>query len=399
MSLTYDAFRALLDGERLPALVVDLDAFDRNVTRHVSLLRGHALTLRSATKSIRIRTLLRRLLDRGGSTFRGLMCYSADEAASLADAGFDDLLLAYPTLQPGPLRRLAKCVAKGCLIRVAVDSSEGATALARAGASEGVAMKACICVDMSITFGTYFLGVRRSPLHTPEQVLSLAREARTQGLEVDAILAYEAIVAGLPDDVRGSLTNGIKAAIKRRAMPELIDRRAKIVNLLTRDGFALGIANGGGTGSLEQTVHDGSLTEVTAGSGFFKPHLFDAYRSAFVRSLEPACFFALEVTRTPTAEFVTCHGGGYVASGSFDPPKGPLPSLPQGLSLLPHEMAGEVQTPLRLPRGLALPLGSPVMFRHAKAGEVTEHFRRAILVQGGRIVDRVATYRGEDDPS
>jgi D-serine deaminase-like pyridoxal phosphate-dependent protein len=137
------------------------------------------------------------------------------------------------------------------------------------------------------------------------------------------------------------------------------------------------------------------VTEVAAGSGFFKPHLFDCYESAFVRSLEPAAFFALEAVRRPAPGFVTCSGGGYVASGEIGTDRLPLPCFPEGLSLLPMEGAGEVQTPLHGGAADAVALGSAVLFRHAKAGELMERFSEVLLVAGGKIVDRVPTYRGE----
>jgi D-serine deaminase-like pyridoxal phosphate-dependent protein len=93
--------------------------------------------------------------------------------------------------------------------------------------------------------------------------------------------------------------------------------------------------------------------------------------------------------------YVTCDGGGYVASGAIDRDKAPEPWLPRGLSLLRHEMAGEVQTPLEGKGAHAIALGEPVVFRHAKAGEVCERFAEALLVSGGRVVDRVPTYRGD----
>jgi D-serine deaminase-like pyridoxal phosphate-dependent protein len=116
-----------------------------------------------------------------------------------------------------------------------------------------------------------------------------------------------------------------------------------------------------------------------------------------MRALEPACFFALEVTRRPAPDLVTCLGGGYVASGATGPDKAPLPWLPRGLALLPMEMAGEVQTPLRVPRGTSIALGDPVVFRHAKAGELAERFREYLLLEGGRVVERVPTYRGQGE--
>ena len=58
-------------------------------------------------------------------------------------------------------------------------------------------------------------------------------------------------------------------------------------------------------------------------------------------------------------------------------------------------MCGEVQTPLAVPAGIELGLGDPVIFRHAKAGELLERFAEVLLVSGDRVVDRVPSYRGD----
>ncbi|MCO4774321.1 MAG: amino acid deaminase/aldolase, partial [Deltaproteobacteria bacterium] len=89
------------------------------------------------------------------------------------------------------------------------------------------------------------------------------------------------------------------------------------------------------------------------------------------------------------------HGGGYVASGEAGPDKLPVPWLPEGLALLDLEGAGEVQTPLRVPAGVSLGIGDPVFLRHAKAGELAEHFTEYVLLRGESVVGRVPTYRGE----
>jgi D-serine deaminase-like pyridoxal phosphate-dependent protein len=98
--------------------------------------------------------------------------------------------------------------------------------------------------------------------------------------------------------------------------------------------------------------------------------------------------------RRPGPNLVTCHGGGYIASGASGPDRLPVPALPPGLELLPMEGAGEVQTPLRVPRGVSLRLGDPVLFRHAKAGELAEHAAEYLLVRGDHLEDRAPTYRG-----
>jgi D-serine deaminase-like pyridoxal phosphate-dependent protein len=131
---------------------------------------------------------------------------------------------------------------------------------------------------------------------------------------------------------------------------------------------------------------------VTAGSGFYAPALFDAY-SAF--ELKPAAMFALPVVRRPSAKVATCLGGGYIASGAAAADRLPVPHLPAGLELDAQEGAGEVQTPVSGAAARHMRVGDRVYFRHAKAGELCEHFDSLLLVEGGRVVDEVPTYRGE----
>ena len=206
------------------------------------------------------------------------------------------------------------------------------------------------------------------------------------------MLAYEAHIAGLPDGSRTDpLKSSVMRALKSVARRPVADLRAAIVAELSRRGVAVPLFNGGGTGSVAWSAKDPALTEVAAGSGILDSHLFDHYRGL---TLEPAAFFALQVTRRPSPDYVTCHGGGFIASGAAGMDRLPLPWLPDGLALTPREGAGEVQTPLSVPAGIALALGDPVFFRHAKAGELAEHFERYLLVRGERVEADVATYRG-----
>ena len=94
---------------------------------------------------------------------------------------------------------------------------------------------------------------------------------------------------------------------------------------------------------------------------------------------------------------VTCQGGGYVGSGEVNANRLPWPVMPQGLSYLPMEGAGEVQTPLVLPKDCpAMVPGDPVFFQHAKAGELCERFNSLLLIRYNEIEKEVPTYRGED---
>ena len=399
MPLSYPELRRALEGERLPALVVDRDAFDRNVARVAAAARAHGIPARIASKSLRVPALIARALERGAPDLAGVMTYAAGELALLADRGLDDLLLAYPAWDMRDLELVLERAAAGRRVCAVVDSEEAVRRWSRAAAARRATARLAICVDMSLRAlgDRVHVGVRRSPLAAPKDVLALARTIRaTSGVELVGVLGYGAQIAGLPDDDRaeGRVARAAKRLLKRASMRELSTRRGAIARALAADGFALDFVNGGGTGSLEVTGPESGVTETTCGSGLFKPTLFDGYASAVVRELEPACFFALEVTRRAAPDVVTCLGGGYVASGPPGRDRAPTPWLPAGLALLPLEMAGEVQTPVREPRGTRLPLGAPVLFRHAKAGEVAERFREALLVSGGRIVERAPTYRG-----
>ena len=141
---------------------------------------------------------------------------------------------------------------------------------------------------------------------------------------------------------------------------------------------------------MHATSHDGTVTEVTAGSGFFCPTLFDGYDDL---PLEPAAFFALPVVRSSDPGFVTCAAGGFVASGPPGPDRAPRVHLPPGLSTVSLEGFGEVQTPFAV-QGAQPVLGAPVLCRHAKAGELMERFNEALLVEGDAIVARSPSYRG-----
>jgi D-serine deaminase-like pyridoxal phosphate-dependent protein len=152
------------------------------------------------------------------------------------------------------------------------------------------------------------------------------------------------------------------------------------------------IVNGGGTGSIHTTRREEVITEITAGSGFFAPLLFDRY-SDF--SLTPAAMFAMPVARRPSGGVATLLGGGYPASGGSGRDRLPAPHLPRGLRLDAQEGAGEVQTPVIGAAAASLRIGDRVYLRHAKAGELCERFDVLHLVEGGEIVDVVPTYRGE----
>jgi D-serine deaminase-like pyridoxal phosphate-dependent protein len=387
----YDFYKNALAGHRLPAAFIDLDALDANLAD----LRARAgrLPIRLVTKSVRSVAILRRVLA-SGAPFRGLMCYSPAEAAWLASQGFDDLLVAYPSVEPTDLRAVAAQLRAGRTIALMVDSAAQVQRIAAIAKLEGVVQPLAIDLDMSSDFPGLHFGVFRSPVDGPQAALALAAEiARHPSLRLDGLMGYESQIAGLMDEVPGQgAKNAVIRLLKRRSIPEVNERRRATVAALAAAGHALRFVNGGGTGSFESTRNDSSVTELAAGSGLYVPTLFDHYRAFRGR---PAAGFAVAVTRAPAPGVVTCAGGGYPASGPGGADRMPKPWLPEGCALIATEGAGEVQTPVRMPAGVALAPGDPLLFRHAKAGELCERFNELLLIEGGAVVDKVATYRGD----
>lgn len=387
----YRRFATALSGLRLPAAFVDLDAIDRNGERLGVRARG--LPVRLVTKSIRSVAILRYLLDRF-PYLQGLLCFSPAEAAWLASQGFDDLVIAYPTVEPSEIALVAAAVRGGASITLMVDHADQLEVIDRCAAAAGTTLPVAIDMDASTRFPGLHFGVYRSPVATAEAALALAAAiARRPHLRLDGVMGYEGQIAGLNDAVPGqAVRNRIIRTLKARSIRDVHRRRGAIVAALTAAGHRLRFVNGGGTGSFESTARDPSVTELAAGSGFYLPGLFDHYA---VDLGEPAAGFALPVTRRPAPGIVTCAGGGYPASGPIGPDRLPKPWLPAGTTLIDNEGGGEVQTPVRLATADVLPLGAPVFFRHAKAGELCERFDTLLLVRGDAVVDRVATYRGD----
>ncbi|MFE6908903.1 alanine racemase [Streptomyces erythrochromogenes] len=385
----YDRATAHLDA---PLAIVDLDAFDANADDLVR--RAGGKPVRVASKSVRCRALLERVLARPG--FAGIMSYTLAESLWLARSGFEDVLLAYPSADRAGFGELANDAKLAAAVTVMVDDPAQLELIdaSRDGGAEEI--RVCLELDTALHLlgGRVRVGARRSPLREPAQLAALARAvAARPGFRVVGLMAYEGHVAGVGDALAGRpLRSRAIRLMQGAARRELAARRAAVVAAVREVVPDLEFVNGGGTGSVQQTAAEDAVTEIAAGSGLYVPRLFDNYTSFSGR---PAALFAQPVVRRPGVGVVTVLGGGYPASGAAGPDRLPVPYLPQGLRYDPQEGAGEVQTPLLGSPADDLLIGDRVWFRHAKAGELCERFDTLHLVEGDRVTVSAATYRGE----
>ena len=370
-----------------PVAAINVSALRFNALDMV--VRSAGVPIRVASKSVRVREVIDATLDIAG--YRGILAFTLREALWLAET-HDDVVLGYPTADRAAIAALTTDEDAAERVTLMVDDLAQLD-LVDAVAPPGERPEIRVAIEADASWrapGLGHIGVRRSPLHGPADVANLARAiAARPGFRLVGLMMYEAQIAG-QGDATGS-GDAVVRWMQRRSAHELLERRAAVVAAL-RDIAPLEFVNGGGTGSLELTASDQSVTEVTAGSGLLAGHLFDGYR-AFDPA--PAAAFALEVVRKPASDIATVLGGGWIASGPAFASRQPKPVWPAGLATLPREAAGEVQTPLHGEAARDLRVGDRVWFRHAKSGELAERVDRYLLVDDGAVVGEVPTYRGE----
>jgi D-serine deaminase-like pyridoxal phosphate-dependent protein len=383
-----------------PFAFVDLDALRRNAAKLSKQAGG--LPIRIASKSVRSTEMVRRILDLEPA-FKGVLSFTVREALHLAARGFDDVVVAYPSTDRPAIAEVARLAAEDAQRApvLMVDDRPHLDLIEGTIGSGPAPIPVCLDVDAGwwpLGPRAMRIGPKRSPVHDPERARRMAEEIELRpGTSLAGLMAYEGQIAGVGDRIPGKPLRSAGIRMMQRASERDLRKRlpaivSAVSEVTSAHGSSLRFVNGGGTGSLARTAAVGAVTELTAGSGFYAPALFDNYQSL---DLEPAAFFCLPVVRRPTGGVATLLGGGYVASGPAGRDRLPDPYLPGGLRFDRQEGAGEVQTPVTGQAAYSLRVGDRVHLRHAKAGELCEHFNSLYLIEGERVADEVPTYRGE----
>ncbi len=386
----YQFYKEALANHNLPAACIDLELLDQNI-RDIQQ-RAQSVPIRIATKSVRSVGVLK-YIQKQLKYSSGFMAFSLEEACFLVDKGLDKILIGYPSVQKKAIGKVAERVKSGAEITLMVDLVEHIEVIEEVGARHNCKIPVCIDVDMSTNFPGVYFGVYRSSIRNEKQLQELLGKIKDCSfVEPIGIMGYEAQIAGVADSVSGkAIVNTVVSSLKNRSIPKIANRRRKMVELYeTILGEKPRLVNAGGTGSIESSIQEDWVNEITVGSGFYSPSLFDNYKD--FRHL-PAAFFALEIVRHAQPGVYTAQGGGYIASGASGEDKTPVPYLPSGMKLEKNEGAGEVQTPLHFDGKLKI--GDPVFFRHAKAGELCERFNTLLGIRKDKMEQEFKTYRGE----
>lgn len=388
---TYHYYNNVLHAFPKPCAFIDLDIFEQNIQAIAAQANGKKI--RIASKSIRSMSAIKTILQ-SSSVFQGVMCFSGKEAIYLYEQGLNDLLIAYPIMDQGVLEQICQLVKKGAMITVMVDSPNHVLQLEKVASSSDGYFRVCLDVDLSTKIGGLHFGVYRSPLRKMKDIRKMFQLLQDSDFVVlDGMMGYEAQIAGVTDkDPSQKMRSTVIRRLKNHARRAVRKKRQQIARLVKQEKIELRFINGGGTGSLQETAKDKTVSEITVGSGFYQSHLFDKYKDV---DLQAAVAFAIEITRRPEKDKYTCFGGGYVASGASAKDKLPEVYLPKAAKLTVNEGVGEVQTPIIYKGSIPLQLGDSIILRHSKAGEICERFHQLFVIQNGQVIAKWNTYRGD----
>ena len=386
LSSKYEDLKKLVISKKFPLVICDLDAFNLNLRKVGDFLKKTNKFMRVCTKSVRVPELILKVEKE--DFVNGLFTYSSAEALFYAEKyRIKDILMGYPIASPLEAEDLCKAASiQGVKITVMADSVEHLDLLEQFANKYSVELNILIEIDIADKFLGRNVGVYRSSLREPKDIVNFAKEIEKRPhLRYRGIMGYEAQNASLGDDKL------MIRWIKKRSRNHVNQWRQSIIEDLIAEGLQPEIVNGGGSGCFQETAAEPSITEIGIGSLLFKPYIFDSINS--IKDFSPSLFFAIQVVRKPRNNIVTAFSGGYVSSGAVRAL--PIPVIPRGLKTSKAEQFGEVQTPFVFnPKKIILDIGNPIFCRFGKAGEPLEHFNEINLYSNGKLSDKYLTYRG-----
>ena len=235
-----------------PALVIDLDAMERNLARMAAFAAEHGLRLRPHAKMHKSAELAKLQMAHGAV---GVCVQKTGEALALAHAGVHDIFISNEVIAPHKLARLAEAVRElPTRFAIAVDSPLGIERLAQALDAAGVHTVGAIDVFIEIDVGQGRCGVVPG-----EPAVGLARQIATHpALRFAGLQAYH-----------GRAQHQRTPAERRRSIESATQAVAGTRDALAAAGYSVPQVTGAGTGSFVLEAASGVWGELQAGSYLF----------------------------------------------------------------------------------------------------------------------------------
>ncbi|MBV9221800.1 MAG: DSD1 family PLP-dependent enzyme [Methylobacteriaceae bacterium] len=292
---------ARLQDIETPALLIDLDAFERNLRRLADRTKAMGVRLRPHAKTHKSAVIARRQMALGAV---GVCCQKVSEAEAMVNGGVPDVLVSNEIVEPCKLERLA-ALARQARIGVCVDDAANVDAISAAAQSYGSTID--VLVEINV-------GSNRCGVDPGEPALGLAqRIARSPGLRFRGLQGYH----GKAQHIRSF-------EARRAAVAEAVEKARDTRALLARHGLDCEDIAGAGTGTFAFEAQSGVYTELQAGSYIFMDadyarNLGEA--GGPVEEFEHALFVYATVMSTPTRERLVLDAGFKALSFDSGPPK------------------------------------------------------------------------------
>ncbi len=314
-----------------PALLLDLDALERNIAAMAAHARAAGVGLRPHAKTHKSGRIAAMQVTAGAL---GVCCATLGEAEVLAASGIAGLHITSPQVTPPKIARLMALNAAASGLSVVVDHPDNLAALDRAAAASGKPL------DVLVDFDA---GQGRTGCAGEADLAALVRAAvAADALVFRGIQSYSGNLQHIP----------IRAERRARALAAA-DRLRGILRRLGETGIAVPIVSGGGTGTFDLDPEAQVYTELQVGSYVF---MDVDYRRALgdgrnAPPFETALFVATSVMSVNAPAYVTCDAG--LKSFATD---GPAPEVAAGAPPgSRYEFFGDEHGKLTLPPGAARP--------------------------------------------
>ena len=336
-----------------PALLVDLDAMERNIARIAGACREAGIGWRPHTKGQKVPAIAHQLLAAGAI---GITCAKLGEAEVMAAAGIRDIMVANQIAGAQKIARLVR-LRRSADVIVAVDEAANVAALASAAREAGVQLRVVIEVN---------IGLNRAGVEPGEPCLELARIiARTDGLSFAGVMAWEGHAAPISDP-----------AEKADAVRVAVGKLTSSADLCRRNGIPVAIVSCGGTGTYALSAVQPGVTEIQAGGGIFcDVH----YRTHYGIEHPYAMTLMTTVTSRPNPTRIVCDAGKKAMSGDAALPQ-PLVEHVKSVRLSAEHATIELERPNR-----ELRVGDPLEFVVGYT-DTTVHLHEIMYgVRNGRV--------------
>ncbi len=273
-----------------PALIVDLDAFERNVAKMKRYVEDNSIRLRAHAKTHKSADIAKFLLEHGGCC--GICCQKLSEAEALVREGIDDIFLTNIVVDPIKIERLVE-LTKHARIIVCADDLENAKTLAAAAERAGAILEVLVEVEV----GHMICGIQIGP-----KMVELAKFIDSApSLKFGGIQAYQ-----------GLAQHEYAYEDRETLMRVAIDGTRKAVKLLEKEGLHCETVGGGGTGTYPFETSSGVYNELQCGSYIFMD--VDYFRvkqrdGLFLNDYEPSLFIYSTIVSNAKPGRAICDAG------------------------------------------------------------------------------------------